>query len=86
MTGMEVTNPAGVVLLTPTASSSRLSGLDDYLFRVYPSSDDSVQAFIQYVYKRRGITRLAVIYDTDNAGFAESFSEKVKKSAHPKHL
>ena len=39
--GLEVTNPAKVVLLGPTVSTLELSGLDDYFFRIYPSFKDN---------------------------------------------
>ena len=72
--GLDVTNPAHVVLLSPTVSTPKLSGLDDYFFRVYPSFKDSAQAFAQYTYQRSGINRLAIIYDIDNAAYAETYS------------
>ncbi|MBI5602892.1 MAG: ABC transporter substrate-binding protein [Deltaproteobacteria bacterium] len=72
--GLEVTNPAKVIMLSPTVSSPKLSGLDDYFFRVYPSFKDSAQAFAEYTYRREGVTRLAVIYDNDNAAYAKTYS------------
>ena len=75
--GLEVTNPAKVVLLGPTVSTPELSGLDDYFFRVYPSFKDGAQAFTQYIYQRSGITQLAVIYDSDNAAFAKTYCSTV---------
>ncbi|UWG98576.1 ABC transporter substrate-binding protein [Dehalobacter sp. DCM] len=72
--GLEVTNPANVIMLSPTVSSPKLSGLDDYFFRVYPSFKNSAQAFAQYTCQRDGITKLAVIYDLDNAAYAKTYS------------
>ena len=72
--GLEVTNPAKVVLMGPTISTPELSGLDDYFFRVYPPFKDSAQAFAQYIYRRSGITQLAIIYDSDNAAYAKTYS------------
>ena len=75
--GLEVTNPAKVVLLGPTVSTPELSGLDDYFFRVYPSFKDGAQAFTQYIYQRSGITQLAIIYDSDNAAYSKTYCSTV---------
>jgi len=72
--GLEVANPARVVMLGPTVSSPILSGLDDYFFRIYPSFKDSSQAFTRYIYQRDGIKRLGIIYDSDNAAYTETYS------------
>lgn len=72
--GLEVTDPANVIMLSPTVSSPKLSGLDDYFFRVYPSFKDSAQAFAQYTYQHDRITQLAIIYDNDNAAYAKTYS------------
>lgn len=74
MAALEVTNPAKVVLLGPAISTPKLSGLEDYFFRIYPSFKESAQAFAKYTHQRNGITRLAVIYDADNAAYAETYS------------
>lgn len=74
LAGLEVTNPANVMLLGPTVSTPELGGLDDYFFRVCPSFKDSAQAFAQYTYQRCDITRLAIIYDIDNAAYAKTYS------------
>jgi branched-chain amino acid transport system substrate-binding protein len=74
LAGLETTNPAEVILLGPTVSTPELSGLDDYFFRVYSSFKVSAQAFAQYIHQNCGITRLAIIYDSDNAAFAKTYS------------
>lgn len=74
LSGLEITNPAKVVMISPTVSTPELSGLDDYFFRVCPSFKDSAESFAQYVYRYSGVTRLAIIYDNDNAAFAKIYS------------
>lgn len=73
--GLAVTNPAHVVMLSPTATSPELSGLDDYFFRVTYSLADRAYTLAQRVYQGRNITRLAVIYDDDNAAYSRSYRE-----------
>lgn len=80
MAGLKISNPAKMVMISPTVSTPALSGQDDYFFRVYPTFKDSAQAFAEYIYKTGGLKRLSIIHDTDNAAYAKTygatFSEK----------
>lgn len=78
--GLEVTDPARVVLLSPTVSTPQLSGLDDYFFRVYPSFNESARSFARYVYKHEGRKKIAIIYDVDNAAYAKTYGSAFKDS------
>lgn len=73
LAGLKATDPAQMVMISPTVSTPALSGKDDYFFRVYPTFKDSSQAFADYIYQTGGLKRLAVIYDTDNAAYAETY-------------
>lgn len=74
LAGLKVTNPARMVMISPTVSTPALSGQDDFFFRVYPTFKASAQAFAEYIFKTAGLKRLAVIYDTDNAAYAKTYS------------
>jgi len=74
LAGLKVTNPANVIMISATASTSELSGLDDYFFRVHPADKNRVQAFAKYIYERKGITDIAIIYDKDNLVYSNSYS------------
>lgn len=69
-----MTNPAGVVMMGPTISTSKLSNIDDYFFRVYPSFKESAAAFAKCIYQS-GLTRIAIIYDLDNYAYVKAYSE-----------
>jgi branched-chain amino acid transport system substrate-binding protein len=73
MAALPVTEEAGIVLLSPTASTAKLSGLDDLFFRVTSTNAQQARLLAQHVYQRRGLSRLAVIYDDDNAAFTQTF-------------
>jgi branched-chain amino acid transport system substrate-binding protein len=75
MAGLAVTNPAHVVMLSPTTSTPELSGQDDYFFRIAYSLMNRAHALAQHIYQNRNITRIAVIYDTDNAAYSKAFLE-----------
>jgi branched-chain amino acid transport system substrate-binding protein len=73
--GLNVTNPAHVVMLSPTASTPKLSDRVDYFFRVTQTLVPGVRMFARRVYQDHNLTRIAAIYDTDNTAFSKAFLE-----------
>lgn len=73
--GLSVTEPAKMVVVGPTVSSPALTGKYSHFFRVYPSFAASAKGFAQHIYKERKVERLAVLYDTDNAAYAQTYKE-----------
>ncbi len=73
LAGLTVTNPARVIMISPTASTSELSGQDDYFFRVVYSLTNRAYALSRHIYHDHHITRIAVVYDTDNTAYSLSF-------------
>lgn len=73
MAGLAITNPARVVMLSPTTSTAELSGKDDYFIRVIQTLSERAQGLAQQTWRQRGVRRLAVIYDTHNAAYVQSF-------------
>jgi len=71
--GLAVTNPARVVMLSPTVTTPELNGLDDFFFRVVCSLVDRARALAQHIYQGHNINRIAVIYDTDNAAYSKAY-------------
>ncbi len=71
--GLAVTNPAHIVMLSPTVTTPELSGLDDYFFRMGYSLVDRARLFAQRVYQGRGLTQVAVIYDSDNSVYSKPY-------------
>jgi branched-chain amino acid transport system substrate-binding protein len=82
LAGLEVTGPAHVVMLSPTTSTAALNGKDDLFFRVIQSIVESTRDFAWHVYHDRNVTRIAVIYDTDNAAYVDSFRSSFEDEYH----
>jgi branched-chain amino acid transport system substrate-binding protein len=82
MAGLEVTNPARVVMLSPTVSSPVFSGRKDYFFRIVQTAERQAARLAQRVFAGRGIRRVGVVYDTDNAAYTtaylKAFAEKYR--------
>jgi branched-chain amino acid transport system substrate-binding protein len=72
MAALPVTEEAGMVLLASTTATAELSGLDDFFFRVTSTNAQQARLLAQRIYRRRELSRLAVIYDEDNAAFTQT--------------
>ncbi|KXB09488.1 hypothetical protein AKJ60_00220 [candidate division MSBL1 archaeon SCGC-AAA385M11] len=72
---LPVFKEAGVVLLSPTTSTPKLSGKKDMFFRVNPSSDRIARALGRFARERLGFTRLHTVRDTDNHAYTQPFTD-----------
>jgi len=82
LAALPVIEEAGVVLLSPTTSTVDLSGLDDHFFRVVSTNAQEASILARHIYERRGLSRLVVVYDSDNAAFTESFLRAFLETYH----
>ncbi|HYA14750.1 MAG TPA: ABC transporter substrate-binding protein [Syntrophales bacterium] len=71
---LPVIDAAHMVMISPTTSAPQLSGVSKYFFRVFMTSLPRTQYFAQHIFKSRGLSRIAIIYDTDNAAYTKSFA------------
>ena len=67
----------GVVAVSPTASSPRLSGASRWFFRVAPSDNEAARLVARYVADTLGAQNVAVVYRNDSYGrdWSANFSE-----------
>lgn len=75
LAGLSITNDAKVVMMGPTISTSKLSGLDDYFFRVHPSFEKSCQSFAKHVYNDKNVRNIGIIYDEDNLEYSKTYKD-----------
>ena len=85
VTGAVVTNvavPNGVVMISPSATSPKLTTLDDngYFFRTAPSDARGAEVLAQ-ITKEKGIRKLAITYTNNDYGkfFAQNFKQALLK-------
>jgi branched-chain amino acid transport system substrate-binding protein len=71
--GLAVTEAAGVVMLSPSASSPALSGKKDSFFRIVQTVVNQATRFARRVRDGRGVARLAVLSDGDNAAYSTAY-------------
>lgn len=65
-------NEAKLPIISPTVTTNALSGLDDYFFRVVSSTRSYSRISAEY-HVRKGIRRVAVLYDTRNRAYTDSW-------------
>lgn len=71
LAGLEVTQPGGVVIISPTAATTRLSGKDDLFFRMFSGADLEANLMAKHIIER-GIISVGVLLDEDNVSYTES--------------
>lgn len=79
---MEHDGRNGVVAISPTASSPRLSGINAWFFRVAPSDDVAARLVARWVLDSLHMRRAAVIYRNDSYGrdWSTTFSDTFLKA------
>jgi len=73
MAAIPVIEEAEVVLLSPTTSTPALNNLDDHFFRINPPNSLEAHTMAWNILERRGLSRVAVVYDMDNAAYSNTF-------------
>jgi branched-chain amino acid transport system substrate-binding protein len=78
-TTLPIVNDAKRVLISPTSKSHYFSGIDDYLFRVTTSMSYNAQKIAAMAFNDMGLRKFAVIYDSNNRAFTESWLEQFRQ-------
>lgn len=65
-------NRLKLVVISPTANTHELSGKDDYFFRVIADAPTGARQLAEAL-RQRGVESLAVLMDTKNRAYSESF-------------
>lgn len=74
---LPVHQAAQVVLVSPTATATKLAGVDDQLFRINWTTRDNAQLYARYCLER-GYRRLAAAANENNRVFSESWVKELK--------
>jgi branched-chain amino acid transport system substrate-binding protein len=65
-----------VVLISPASTSPKLTGAGEFIFRVIPSGGLRGKVFAEYVYRDRGLRKVAVLYINNEGGIGGSSAFK----------
>jgi branched-chain amino acid transport system substrate-binding protein len=66
-------NSARLVMVSPTVTTTELSGLDDYFLRVLPDTHTYAPKSARFHFEKSGLRRAALIYDTGNSSYTLSW-------------
>jgi branched-chain amino acid transport system substrate-binding protein len=77
---LPLTNPAGMLLISPTVTSTHFSGRDDHFFRVISSTRDYASEAARVVVQERGLSRAAIIVDDDNRAYTADWAEHFRQA------
>jgi branched-chain amino acid transport system substrate-binding protein len=68
-------NNLKIPLISPTASTNELSGIDDYFFRVYYTNAQAAQLLARHLTEQGKPLHIAAIYDLGNRAYTEDWVE-----------
>ncbi len=75
-----IVNKARLVTVSPTVTTSDLSGLDDYFLRVLPDTNSYAPKSAHFHFERLGLRRAALIYDAGNSSYTVSWLTAFRKT------
>nr|WP_321396329.1 ABC transporter substrate-binding protein [uncultured Desulfobacter sp.] len=75
-------NRSKVVTVSPTATTTQLSGQDDYFFRVCPSAGAQAHVNAAYQLQSANMKRISVAFHSGNPSFCSSFIKQFRETFH----
>lgn len=69
-------NKNKVLLFSPTASTSTLSGIDDYFLRVMAPTTKAIDLLYRYIFEQKKHQKLTIVYDAQNTTFASDWTTR----------
>lgn len=76
---LPVINQSRTILISPTATSTRLSNLDDNFLRVVSGADSYATRMAHYQFHKEGSRRISCIYDTSNRSYTGDWISQYQK-------
>ena len=76
LAGAKIYQQHGLVMITPTSTSGKLSNFGDYIFRAAPTNNDMANTLAEYVVKTAKRKNVAICFDSqapDNVTFKDAF-------------
>lgn len=78
--GYQVAKERDTVLISATAATATLTGIEDLFFCTTPSTLYLGDEFARYIFLERGITSMAIILDADNYAYSSSLADAFEVS------
>lgn len=78
---LDIADETKTPLVSPTASTPDLKGLDDYFLRVNPPDTSEARALARYAFSIEGYDSVCIAYDLGNAAFATGLVQEFRRGA-----
>jgi branched-chain amino acid transport system substrate-binding protein len=78
MATVPLVNAAQVLMISPTVTTPRLSGLDDQFFRVLAATTTYARKSAAYHYTHQGARQIVAVFDTRNQSYTASWLKDYK--------
>lgn len=75
MASLDTLKDSPVLMLSPTASTTKLQGLDDLFFRMILVNSVESGTMAEYAYQRLALPRTTVVLDADNLSFTQTYAD-----------
>ncbi len=72
-------NKKSMLLISPAASTTKLSGKDDFFFRTIEADDRQTLSLARYAYESFKARKAALIYDISNRAYSESYIRSIER-------
>jgi branched-chain amino acid transport system substrate-binding protein len=73
LASVPIINRARLVTISPTVTTTELSGLDDYFLRILPDTHSYSPKSARFHFEKSGLRRAALVYDTGNRSYTTSW-------------
>ena len=71
MVAMPFVNKRKVLMISPTTSTNKATGIDDYFIRMMPPNKSETDHLARHAFKVMGLKKMAAIYDLSNRAYTE---------------
>ena len=78
MAAVDLVDRNGTVLMSPTSTTTYLTGMDDHFFRVIATTKEYAAKMARYLKSDVGLEAVSVVYDAQNKAYTESWFEDFK--------
>ena len=68
-------NKEQMLMISPTAATNSLTGLDDFFLRVFPANKPETDKLAEYAFKKLGVKRVVSAFDISNPTFTQEWHE-----------
>ncbi len=79
MAAIPLANNEKILMISPTTSTIKVSGIDDYFIRMLPPNNAETDHLARYASKVLGLKKMAAVYDLSNRDYTEGFFNNFKK-------